>query len=137
MAEREQKEGERMSEKDKEMWLGESRFYLGDDNILYIDVVGELTDDMAEPLKEGALKLMNMVPGKVNVLADLNKVGIPSAKVREKGMEAAEYEKAGKVALFGMHAVARVIASFWIGLAKKKEIRFFKTKEEALAWLKE
>jgi len=29
------------------------------------------------------------------------------------------------------------MASFFMGASKKKDMRFFKTKEEALAWLKE
>jgi len=48
-----------------------------------------------------------------------------------------EYEKTGKVAVFGLHPVARVIASFVMGVSKNKDMRFFKAKEEALAWLKE
>ena len=34
-----------------------------------------------------------------------------------------------------MHPVARVLASFVMTITKKNEIDFFKTKEEALAWL--
>ena len=48
-----------------------------------------------------------------------------------------ENEKIGKVALFGLHPVARVIAAFIMGITRKKDMRFFKSKEEALAWLKE
>ncbi len=43
----------------------------------------------------------------------------------------------GKVALFGLHPVARVVASFFMGATKKKDMRFYKTRGEALAWLKE
>ena len=48
-----------------------------------------------------------------------------------------EDEKLVKIAIFGLNPVARVIASFIMGVAKKKDQRFFKTKEEALAWLKQ
>ena len=53
------------------------------------------------------------------------------------GQEAFEDEKIGKVALFGLHPVARVIASFVMGVTKKEDMRFFRTKEEALAWIKD
>jgi hypothetical protein len=126
-----------LANEDREVKLGESRIYLGEGNILYADIVGGLTDDMALPLKEGILRLMNMKEGRVNVLADLNRAGKPSAEVRKRGREVAEDEKTGKVAMFGMHPVARVIASFWMGMAQSEKMRFFKTRDEALSWLKE
>jgi len=120
-----------------EIKLGESKVYLNEDNTLCIDVVGELTGEMAAPLKEGLLKLMDRVPGKVNLLTDLNKAGKPSVKVREAGREVAENPKTGKIAIFGIHQVARMIAVFWMSKFTKQDMRFFKTKEEALAWLEE
>ena len=48
-----------------------------------------------------------------------------------------EGEGIGKVALVGMNPVVRVIASFIIGTTKKEGFRFFKSNDEALAWLKE
>jgi hypothetical protein len=127
----------KLANEDREAWVGQSRMYLGDDNMLYVDIVGDLTDDMAVPLKEGMLRLMNMKEGQVNVLADLNRAGKPSAEVKKKGKEVAEHEKFGKGAMFGLHPVARVIASFWMSMTRSEKIRFFKTREEALSWLKE
>jgi hypothetical protein len=126
-----------MEPNEKEIWIGESKLYLGDGNILYVEIVGDLTDDMAVPLKEGMLRLMNMVKGQVNVLADLNRAGKPSAEVKKRGKEVAENEKTGKGAMFGLHPVARVIASFWMGMARNEKVRFFKTRAEALSWLKD
>jgi hypothetical protein len=60
-----------------------------------------------------------------------------SAKARRFGKTGFEKEETGKVALIGMHPVARVLASFVIGMTRKEDLRFFKTEEEALAWLKE
>jgi hypothetical protein len=48
-----------------------------------------------------------------------------------------EDTKTGKTAFFGMHPVARVIASFVMGVSPNKMMRFFKTKEDALIWLRE
>ena len=125
-----------MEEKDREIWVGESRFYLGEDNILYETVVGEQDEKTAITMQEATDKLMNMVEGKVNLLIDLNKTGRPSPEARKKEQEAFEDERIRKVALFGLHPVAQVIASFVMGVTRKKDMRFFKTKEEALAWLK-
>ena len=125
-----------MEEKDREIWVGESRTYLGEDNILYTTVVGEVDENAAIAIREGHLKFMNMVEGKVNSLIDLNKAGKQPPKARKIGIEMFEHERIGKVALFGLHPVARVIASFVMGVTRKKDIRFFKTREEALAWIK-
>jgi len=48
-----------------------------------------------------------------------------------------EAEGVGKVAMIGMHPVARMIMSFVMGITQKKDICVFKTKEDALKWLKE
>ncbi len=126
-----------MEEKDREIWVGESRTYLGEDNVLYTTVVGEVDENAAIAIREGHLKFMSMVEGKVNSLVDLNKAGKQPPKARKIGIEMFEHERIGKVALFGLHPVARVIASFVMGVTRKKDIRFFKTREEALAWFKE
>jgi len=126
-----------MDEKDREIWVGKNRLYLGKDNITYFFMVGEHDENISSACGEAFLKLINMVEGKVNALGDLNKTGKQSLKARKIWKELSEHEKVGKLALIGMHPVARVIASFVMGTTKKKDMRFFKTKEDSLAWLKE
>ena len=79
---------------------------------------------------------MNQVEGKVNTLIDLNKAGKTSTAARKKQKEISEHEKVGKVALFGLGPVAKVIASFFMGISMKKDMQFFKTREEASEWPK-
>ena len=122
---------------EREIWVGENRLYLGEDNVLCITNTGEIDEKIAIEIKEAVLKLMNMVEGKVHTLTDLNKAGKTTSQARKVFQELAEHEKQGKNAFYGMHPVARVLASFFMGASKKKAMRFFKTKEEALAWLKE
>ena len=126
-----------MEEKDREIWVGGNRVYLGEDNILCLTILGEVDEKIEIGINEACLKLMNMVEGKVNTLVDLNKAGKTSPGARMRQKEISEHEKVGKVALFGLHPVAKVLASFFMGISKNKDMRFFKTKEEALAWLKE
>ncbi len=126
-----------MEEIDREIWIGENRLFLGEDNILDIINVGVTDEKTAIAMKEAVLKLMNMVEGKVHTLTDLTKAGKTTPEARKVFQKLSEHEKQGKNAFFGMHPVARVIASFFIGSSKKEEMRFFNTKEEALAWLKE
>ena len=126
-----------MEEKDREIQVGENRLYLGEDNIIYITSVGMKDDKIAIAIKDAYIKMANMVEGKVDLLIDTNKSGQPSSRARKIFQEGVlEHEKTGKVALFGANPVARVIASFVMGVTSKKDVRFFKTKEEALAWLK-
>lgn len=121
---------------DKEFWIGETRIHLEGNNII-VNTAGEIDEKMAAIAKENMIKLGNMVKGKVNHLIDLNRAGEQSMEVRKIWKELSEHEKTGKVALYGMHPVTRVIGSFVMGITGKKDFLFFKTKEEALAWLKE
>jgi hypothetical protein len=125
-----------MTEKDSEIRIGESRYYLGEDNIIHAIEVGVMDDRKAMAIKEAYLQVLDIIKGKVHILVDLNKAKKPSAKARKILNEVHESKRVDKVAHFGMHPVARVLASFFMRVSQKKEIRFFKTKEEALNWLK-
>lgn len=122
---------------EKEIWVGENRIYLGEDNILYITSVGESDEKLASTMKEVEVKFINMAERKVNLLVDINRCGKQSPEARRIRQSMGDHEKIGKVAVFGLHPVARVVASFIMSVSKNKNQRFFKTKEEALAWLKE
>jgi len=128
-----------MEEKDREIIIDAGRLYLGEDNILYITPCeGDVDKKRAIDFRNAFIKIADVVEGKVDLLIDANKVGQPSSRARKIIQEGVlKYEKTGKVALFGANPVARVIASFVMGVTRKKDMRFFKTKEEALAWLKE
>jgi hypothetical protein len=126
-----------MENRDNEIRIGENRLHLTEDNIICIVNIGEIDEKTALAMKEAVLGLMNRVEGKVHTLTDLNKAGKTSPEARKVFKELALHEKQGKNAFFGMHPVARVLTAFFMGLSPKKDIRFFKTKEEALAWLKE
>jgi len=126
-----------MKEKNREMRVGGNNLYLDVDNIIRITIVGELDEETQIGINEAGYKLMNMVEGKMHALVDLNKAGKVSPGVRKRQIEISEYEKTAKVALFGLHPVARVIASFFMGISRNKDMRFFKTEKEALAWFKQ
>jgi len=133
----EEKEAEVRQVSEREIWVGESRFCLGEDDILYETIVGKQDEKTVIAALEYHNKFKNMVEGKMKMLLDINKAGQVSSGARKIGKETFEDEKVGKVAFVGFHPVARVIASFVMGVTRKKDMRFFKTKEEALAWLKE
>ena len=122
---------------EREIWVGENRLYLGEDNILYVTVCGEVDGKAAAAIREIDHKFKSMGEGILHVLGNLNKAGKQSAEARKIWKEMTENDRTGKIAMCGMHPVARVLASFVMGISRKKDMRFFKTREEALAWLKE
>jgi hypothetical protein len=122
---------------ERDTWVGKNRLYLDEDNILNHILVGKQDDQTVLAIHNASLKMRSTVEGKVNMLVDLNQAGKPSNKARELGKDMSENEKVGKIALFGLHPVARVLAIFFLRITKKVDIRFFKTKKEALQWLKE
>ncbi len=125
-----------IDKKEKEIWVGENRLYL-DVDLLYVNLVGEMDDKTIVAMKEAYFKLNSMVDGKLDALIDLNKAGKQSVGARKTWRELSENENSGKLAITGISPVARVIASFVMGVTNKEDMRFFKTKEEALLWLKE
>jgi hypothetical protein len=126
-----------MEDKERSIQIGDSRIHLSEDNIIYATPKGDIDEITAIELRENIIKLANMVDGRVNSVIDLNKIGRPSIRARMIGKDAFEHEKVGKVAFYGLHPVAKMLASFAMGAARNNDMRFFKTKEEALDWMKE
>ena len=122
----------------QEYHIADCYYCLKSDNIIYVTSVGELSDEQALLSKEAVLKLHNMVEGKICVLVDLNKAGRPSPFSRKMWNDLSEQEeKIVKVALFGLHPVAKIIAAFFIGITRNKKTKFFMNRENALEWLLE
>ncbi|MCK5548238.1 MAG: hypothetical protein KAI64_04440 [Thermoplasmata archaeon] len=126
-----------MEEKDREVRIGENRMYLGEDNILYVTIVGEIDEKIANEIKKVIHRYQDTVKDKYDVLADLNKSGKHSSGARKTWKEMTENDQVGRVAMFGMHPVARVMASFVMGITRKKDLCFFRSKGKALSWLKD
>lgn len=122
---------------EREIWIEKTKVYLGDNNVVYDIGVGGSDEKYAIAVKEAILKLANLVEGKVNLFVDLTNSGKPTPEARKIYTSVTEHHKTGKVAMFGLNPVARVLASFIMGVTRKKDIHFFKTKEEALSWFKE
>ena len=87
-------------EKSREAWVRESRFYLGDNKILNITIVGEVDEKTAAKMLDTVVHLREIIAGKVDVLIDLNKAGRTSSGARKIGIERFQDKKVGKVALW-------------------------------------
>lgn len=120
---------------EQEFTIGENRIVLLDNSTIYIEAIGEQTDDHAREILKLYQKLYSELPGKINQLVNLNRSGKSSPKARQVYEEMNNHERTYKVAVYGIHPVARVLAAFVTGLTEKKNIEFFTNKEEAMAWL--
>jgi hypothetical protein len=125
-----------MKDENREIRVGENRLYLGKDDIMYIETSGDYDLKVTSELTDAFQKLISFAEGKVDIIVDVNRGGKTAQDARKAFAELMEDERCGKIAIFGMNPVARVIASFILGTSKNKNTKIFKTKEEALAWMK-
>jgi hypothetical protein len=116
--------------------LGENRITIMDHSIVYIEVIGEQTDEHARLILENLQMVMASMPGKIKQLVNLNQSGKSSLRSREVFKHLNDENISEKVAVFGIHPVARVLAMFVTGLTLQKNVRFFTNEEEALSWLR-
>jgi hypothetical protein len=123
-------------EKLVETGLGNSKFYLGDENIIYFDIGDDFNEDSVFKMRNVFNELLEMNNGITNMYIEGINNGKPSLTVRKTFIEMTEHEQLGKVAILGNNPVVRVIASFIIGVSRNRNMRIFKTKDEALDWLK-
>ena len=52
-----------MVDEEKEIWVGENRFYLGEDDILYETIVGVVDEKTALSMAEASIKLRTLAEG--------------------------------------------------------------------------
>lgn len=120
---------------DREIWVNTNKISLIGENTIYVVAVGEQTTSFAFAQKQIFDKLAQKAGGKINFLINLNDAGKSSPEARKLWQQLCEAESTNKVALFGLHPVAKVLASFVMGRSKVKNLRFFSTEEEAMDWL--
>jgi hypothetical protein len=126
-----------IQQSENEYWVGSNRTALIEGNIIFVIAEGEQTPELARLQEKTNSKLSALAGGKIKYLIDLNHCGKNSPEARVVWKKLSDDLNTQKVAVFGLHPVARVLASFVLGLSPASKDRFFKTKEKALEWLKE
>jgi hypothetical protein len=122
---------------DREYRIAENKVFLRDGNILFVEAHGGQTDEIAGAHLELHDQFCQQLPGKINYLIDLNDAGKSSSEARKIWQKISEADRTRKVSLFGIHPVARILATFVMGVVNKREIRFFTSRQEAQDWLNE
>lgn len=130
-------EGIVIANQDREAFIDKIRLYLSKDNIIFIKADGKVDNKKALLLRDAIFHFFDITDGTVDVVVDMNKGGQASSDARKIFKELIEHEKVRKLAFHGLHPVAQVVASFVMGVSNKKDMRFFKTSDEALNWIKE
>ena len=126
-----------MDTNENEIYVGKNRIYLSDNNILYYINNGGLDEKEALESVEAMRMLTEKSDDEVNFIINLNNGEKTSTKARKILREFTENEVQGKIAFIGLHPVAKVLASFFIGITRKEDMRFFKSEKEAIIWFNE
>lgn len=114
------------------------------DDIVVVEFFGEQREENVRKFTEETLKLMEVNKENLNFLIDgTSSLKAANIETRKLYIDFARKVRANKVAIIGLDALKRVIASFILARIKKEklknvgEIKFFSSKEKALVWLKE
>lgn len=120
---------------ENEYSVGTNKTFLIENNIIFTIASGEQTDELATKQKEVCNLLSKQIDGGLFYLIDVNACGKNSPVARKIWHQLSEEEKTVGVAVFGIHPVAKVIAAFVIGLSRKNNMKFFRTKQESMDWI--
>jgi len=112
-------------------------FELISENIMVVTAVGPQTEEMASAILSFYSDLFKDKTEKISYLIDLNKAGKSSTEARKIWKTISEMETTHRVALVGIHPVARVLAAFVMSVTLESRIQFFSTAEKGLKWIRE
>lgn len=122
---------------ENEIWLNENHFLLSDYTLCFTRR-GDIDIIMARSILETINNLANTKKNKINLCIDIEYSGKTSSEARKIFKRYISKDNINKIAIVGTHSVAKIVASFFIGFfSKNREIKFFKSKEEAFLWFKE
>lgn len=124
-------------EDEREILVGENRFYLGKNKIIYVTLNEKEIDEESVLKMRGAfVKYLFMANEKCDVLA-INKTNRkPSFKLKQIFKDISKNEKFGKVAMLNMGPEQGGFLSFASKLTKNEKLNFFNKRGDALTWFK-
>jgi hypothetical protein len=120
-----------------EFWVGPTHVSVTNGNLLDIRAVGPQNYDTAMAHVAIFNQIYNEIKKPIIFLVDLNHAGKNSAEARKVWKDISDSEFTCKIALIGIHPVARVIAGFVMSISSSSKMQFFSTREKALEWIYE
>jgi hypothetical protein len=122
---------------DREYQIGPNQVKLTQGNLVYIRAVGPQTQSMANDLINLYKQFYQEINMPMNFIIDLNEAGKNSPEARKAWKVVTEDILTSKVALVGIHPVARVLAGFVMSVTGRNKLQFFSTIDQAISWLSE
>lgn len=120
---------------DTEFWIGPTQIRLTEGYLIDIKAAGPQNYDTAIAQVNLFHEIYQETNKPLTYLVDLNDSGKNSPEARKIWKEVSESEHTSKIALVGVHPVARVIAGFVMSASASTKIQFFSTREKALKWI--
>ena len=108
------------------------------DGIIVGEFWGEQSEEGAKEFVEQIAELMETTKGKRRILIDATEGGRSGIRARKVYVGFAKsIKEMDKVTIFGLGVLTKVVATFIVRAAGRKNVKFFLTEEEAIKWLKE
>lgn len=117
--------------------IGQGKVFIDENKIIHAIPVGDIDGATAAAFVASINRYMNGIGKNASGIVDLNKCGKQTTEARQIFKTLNDNENVGRLAFLGFHPVAKVLANFAITFSKNRNIHFFTTEEEALAWLME
>ena len=131
-----------ISQRNNELETKEGKIWLGDDGIVRVKAERVMNEKIIERLVRSFREIAKELPTKPKILVDIsvspyapgslfrkNVVRILKDAIKDPGFE--------KLAMWGGGVLQRVSVSFILTASRLKNIKYFKTEEEAFKWFKE
>ncbi|WP_430972548.1 hypothetical protein [Sunxiuqinia rutila] len=119
-----------------EVWMNHNHIRLIEDQVFHIVACGEQTSEMAYTYLDIFDRMLSGSSKPVSYLVDLNQAGRNSSEARRVWKQIGDCAQTHRIALFGLHPVAEVLACFVIGISNEQEMRFFRNETAAMNWLR-
>jgi hypothetical protein len=127
--------------KSKNKTSGEYKIWWDDKNkVARVYVTGELHEALTYEIREQAKQFIEERGGSMDWLVIVENFTYPmtaSSRERKGIAEAIKFLAVGKIAMVGISGAIKALLTFILKAAGHNNIKFFKTEEEALKWLKE
>lgn len=131
-----------ISQRNNELETKEDKIWLGDDGIVRVKTERVMNEKIIERLVRSFQEITKELSIKPKILVDISvSPYAPGSLFRKKVVmiirDATKNPGFEKLAMWGGGVLQRVSVSFILTASRLKNIKYFKTEEEALKWLRE